>query len=85
MTPVETTTLCDFGAGGRRSDALINTKAAAQEAVAGINCMHSIETIQQYLAHENQHANRTPVQSHLRERTREIRRDESDTEERAVA
>ena len=28
--------------------------------------MHSIETIQQYLAYENQHENRTPVQSHLR-------------------
>jgi len=53
--------------------------------VAGINCMHSIETIQQYLAHENQHANRTPVQSRLRERAREVRRDESDTEEQVVA
>ena len=32
-----------------------------QPIVAGINCMHSIETIQRYLAHENQHENRTPV------------------------
>ncbi|KAA9397726.1 hypothetical protein [Haloarcula sp. CBA1129] len=55
-----------------------------QPIVAGINCMHSIETIQQYLAHENQHANRTPVQSRLRERAREIRRDESDAGERAA-
>jgi hypothetical protein len=55
-----------------------------QPIVAGINCMHSIETIQQYLAHENQHANRTPVQSQLRERAREIRRDESDAEERII-
>ncbi|EMA18401.1 hypothetical protein [Haloarcula marismortui] len=53
--------------------------------VAGINCMHSMEMIQQYLAYENQHENRTPVQSRLRERAREIRRDESDTEEQAVA
>ncbi|NLV05904.1 hypothetical protein GOC83_07095 [Haloarcula rubripromontorii] len=56
-----------------------------QPIVAGINCMHSIETIQQYLAHENQHENRTPVQSRLRERAREIRRDESDAEEQAAA
>ncbi|AUG49477.1 hypothetical protein BVU17_18040 (plasmid) [Haloarcula taiwanensis] len=55
-----------------------------QPIVAGINCMHSIETIQQYLAYENQHQNRTPVQSRLRERAREIRRDESDTEEQAI-
>jgi len=55
-----------------------------QPIVAGINCMHSIETIQQYLAHENQHANRTPVQSRLRERAREVRRDKSAAEERAA-
>jgi hypothetical protein len=35
MTTAETATLGDFGAGGRRSDALIDTMAAAQEAVAG--------------------------------------------------
>ncbi|EMA25671.1 hypothetical protein [Haloarcula argentinensis] len=35
MTPACTATLGDFGAGGRRSDALIDTEAAAQEAVAG--------------------------------------------------
>ncbi|GCF15919.1 hypothetical protein Harman_38540 [Haloarcula mannanilytica] len=35
MTPAGTATLGDFGAGGRRSDALIDTEAAAQEAVAG--------------------------------------------------
>jgi len=35
MTTAETATLGDFGAGGRRSDAMIDTKAAAQEAVAG--------------------------------------------------
>jgi len=35
MTPAGTATLGDFGAGGRRSDAMIDTKAAAQEAVAG--------------------------------------------------
>ncbi|MDS0223840.1 hypothetical protein NDI54_21160 [Haloarcula sp. S1AR25-5A] len=56
-----------------------------QPIVAGINCMHSIETIQQYLAYENQHENRTPIQCRLRERAREIRRDESGTEERADA
>ncbi|MDS0223755.1 hypothetical protein NDI54_20650 [Haloarcula sp. S1AR25-5A] len=55
-----------------------------QVIVAGINCMHSIETIQQYLAYENQHKNRTPVQSRLRERAREIRRDESDAEGQVV-
>ncbi|AJF28034.1 hypothetical protein SG26_20005 (plasmid) [Haloarcula sp. CBA1115] len=56
-----------------------------QPIVAGINCMHSIETIQQYLAYENQHESRTPVQSQLRLRAREVRRDESDAEEKAVA
>ncbi|GGK82933.1 hypothetical protein [Haloarcula sebkhae] len=56
-----------------------------QPIVAGINCMHSIETIKQYLAYENQHESRTPVQSHLRLRAREVRRDESDAEEKAVA
>ncbi|GGM52065.1 hypothetical protein [Haloarcula argentinensis] len=56
-----------------------------QPIVAGINCMHSIETIQQYLAYENQHKNRTTVQSRLRLRAREVRRDESDAEEKAVA
>lgn len=45
---------------------------------AGIRCMSSIETIQQYLAHENQHKNRTQVQVELRERAREIRRQEND-------
>jgi len=55
-----------------------------QPIVAGINCMHSIETVQQYLAYENKHQNRTPVQSRLRERAREIRRDESDAEEQAI-
>ncbi|WP_146418364.1 hypothetical protein [Haloarcula hispanica] len=56
-----------------------------QPIVAGINCMHSMETIQRYLAYENKHQNRTPIQSRLRERAREIRRDESDAEEQAVA
>ncbi|EMA15407.1 hypothetical protein [Haloarcula amylolytica] len=55
-----------------------------QPIVAGINCMHSMETVKRYLAYENQHENRTPVQSRLRERAREIRRDESDAEEQAV-
>jgi hypothetical protein len=41
---------------------------------AGIQCMHSIETVQQYLAYENQHKDRTQVQVELRERAREIRR-----------
>ncbi|KAA9396418.1 hypothetical protein Har1130_19280 [Haloarcula sp. CBA1130] len=35
MTPAGTATLGDFGAGGPRSDVLIDTEAAAQEAVAG--------------------------------------------------
>ncbi|MCJ0618144.1 hypothetical protein JZX76_00950 [Haloarcula hispanica] len=56
-----------------------------QPIVAGINCMHSMEAVQQYLAYENKHQNRTPVQSRLRERAREIRRDESEAEEQAVA
>ncbi|KAA9400708.1 hypothetical protein Har1131_18700 [Haloarcula sp. CBA1131] len=55
-----------------------------QPIVAGINCMHSIETIQQYLAYENQYKNRTPVQSRLRERAREIRRDEREAEGQVV-
>jgi len=56
-----------------------------QPIVAGINCMHSMATVKRYLAYENKHQNRTPVQSRLRERAREIRRDESDSEEQAVA
>ncbi|AJF27920.1 hypothetical protein SG26_19325 (plasmid) [Haloarcula sp. CBA1115] len=55
-----------------------------QPIVAGINCMHSMETVQRYLAYENKHQNRTPVQSRLRERAREIRRDESDAEKQAI-
>jgi len=35
MMSAQTATLGDFGAGGRRSDTLIDTEAAAQEAVAG--------------------------------------------------
>ena len=40
---------------------------------AGIRCMDSIETIQEYLAHENANRNRTQVQHALRMRARELR------------
>ena len=40
---------------------------------AGIRCMDSIETIQQYLAHENANRDRTQVQAALRMRARELR------------
>lgn len=40
---------------------------------AGIRCMDSIETIQQYLAHENANRDRTQVQVALRMRARELR------------
>ncbi|MFC6977127.1 hypothetical protein ACFQL1_24175 [Halomicroarcula sp. GCM10025709] len=54
-----------------------------QPILAGIRCMHSVETVQQYLAYENRNQNRTPVQSHLRMRARELRRDPADSQERA--
>lgn len=40
---------------------------------AGIRCMDSIDTIQEYLAHENANRNRTQVQAALRMRARELR------------
>lgn len=40
---------------------------------AAIRCMDSIETIQQYLAHENANRDRTQVQAALRMRARELR------------
>lgn len=39
---------------------------------AGLHCMHSRETVQQYLAYENQHENRTWVQRLLASRAREF-------------
>ena len=45
---------------------------------AGIRCMDSIETVQQYLAHENANRNRTQVQDALRMRARELRDEEPD-------
>lgn len=47
---------------------------------AGIQCMDSIEMIQEYLAYETKHQNRTPVQHQLRLRARELRR-EADTDD----
>jgi predicted hydrolase (HD superfamily) len=47
---------------------------------AGIRCMDSIETIQQYLAHENANRDRTQVQAALRMRARELRDAEVDDE-----
>jgi hypothetical protein len=52
-----------------------------QPILAGIRCMRSVETVQQYLAYENQHRNRTPVQSNLRMRARELRREEAESGE----
>ena len=40
---------------------------------AGICCMDSLETVQQYLAHENANRNRTQVQDALRMRARDLR------------
>ena len=40
---------------------------------AAIRCMDSIDTIQEYLAHENANRNRTQVQAALRMRARELR------------
>lgn len=45
---------------------------------AGIRCMDSIETIQEYLAHENANRDRTQVQTALRMRARELRDAEPD-------
>jgi len=45
---------------------------------AGIRCMDSIETVQQYLAHENANRDRTQVQAALRMRARELRDGEPD-------
>jgi predicted hydrolase (HD superfamily) len=47
---------------------------------AAIRCMDSIDTIQQYLAHENANRDRTQVQAALRMRARELRDTESDDE-----
>jgi len=43
---------------------------------AGLHCMHSRETVKQYLAHENQHENRTWVQRLLARRARELAEEE---------
>lgn len=45
---------------------------------AGLKCMYSRETIQQYLAYENQHENRTWVQRLLARRARELAAEQSD-------
>lgn len=45
---------------------------------AGLHCMHSRETIQQYLAYENQHKNRTWVQRFLARRARELADEQSE-------
>ena len=50
---------------------------------AGIRCMDSIETIQQYLAHENANRDRTQVQAALRMRARELRDAEVDDDAEA--
>jgi len=44
---------------------------------AGLKCMHSRETVMQYLAYENQHENRTWIQRLLAERARELAEEES--------
>lgn len=43
---------------------------------AGLHCMHSRETVKQYLAYENQHENRTWVQRLLARRARELAEEE---------
>lgn len=45
---------------------------------AGIRCMDSIDTIQEYVAYESQHRDRTQVQAALRMRARELRDAEPD-------
>ena len=45
---------------------------------AGIRCMGSIETLQQYLAHETKHRNRTQVQAAIRMRAQQLRDTPSD-------
>jgi len=51
---------------------------------AGIRCMDSIETLQQYLAYENANRNRTQVQAALRMRARELRDEREDDDAAAV-
>lgn len=50
---------------------------------AGIRCMDSIDTVQQYLAHENANRDRTQVQAALRMRARELRNAEQDDDAEA--
>lgn len=45
---------------------------------AGIRCMDSMDTVQQYLAYENANRDRTQVQAALRMRARELRDAEPD-------
>ena len=45
---------------------------------AGLHCMHSRETVQQYLAYENQHENRTWIQRLLARRARELADEQSE-------
>lgn len=45
---------------------------------AGLHCMHSRETVQQYLAHENQHENRTWIQRLLARRAHELADEQSE-------
>ncbi|QIO25317.1 hypothetical protein [Haloarcula sp. JP-L23] len=50
-----------------------------QPILAGIQCMDSIEMIQEYLAYETKHKDRTQVQHQLRLRARELRRGNCDS------
>jgi len=45
---------------------------------AGIRCMGSIETLQQYVAYETKHRNRTQVQAAIRTRAQQLRDTPSD-------
>ena len=40
---------------------------------AGIQCMHSLTTVKQYVAYENAHKNRTGILGQLRMRASELR------------
>ena len=44
-----------------------------QQIAAGLQCIDDIEVLKQYLAFENTHQDRTPVQNAIRNRAAEIR------------
>jgi len=46
--------------------------------LAGFRCMGSIETLQQYVAYETKHRNRTQVQEAIRMRAQQLRDTPSD-------